>query len=158
MSTLRPEAAPVSGAGLRVGVVASRFNGAVTDRLLEGALAALDALQVDPADRVVVRVPGAWEIPAALEVLARRGDLQALVALGAVIRGETRHFDYVAGECSRGAAAVSLRHALPVGFGVLTCDTLEQALARAGGSSGDKGSEAAAAAVATAREFERCRA
>ncbi len=105
-----------------------------------------------------MRVPGAWEIPQALEAMARQGRLDALVALGAVVRGETPHFDLVAGECSRGASEVALRHGVPVTFGVLTCDTFEQAMARAGGEAGNKGAEAAAAAIELARELARIRA
>ena len=154
MSRSRPEAAAVSARGLRVAVVAARYNGEVVERLLAGAVEELDRVGVAEADRLVVRVAGAWEIPVALEALARRGDFDALVALGAVIRGETAHFDYVAGECSRGCSEVALRHALPVGFGVLTCDTAEQALARAGGTAGNKGAEAVEAAVTLALELE----
>ena len=154
MSRSRPDAAAVSARGLRVAVVAARYNGEVVERLLAGALEELDRTGVAAEDRLVVRVAGAWEIPVALEALAQRGDFDALVALGAVIRGETAHFDYVAGECSRGCAEVALHHALPVGFGVLTCDTVEQALARAGGSAGNKGAEAVEAAVTLALELE----
>src|SRR5512139_1470841 len=117
MSTQRPPVPALDGAGRRVGVVAARFNSEVVDRLLDGALAALARCGVAGDAVEVVRVPGAWEIPLALEALARRGGCDALVALGAVIRGETAHFEYVAGACSRGAAEVALRHALPVGFG-----------------------------------------
>ena len=157
MSQERPQPAAVDGAGLRVGVVASRFNGEIVERLLEGAISALERAGVAPGDRVVVRVPGAWEIPVALESLAAAGGWDALVALGAVVRGDTPHFDFVAGECSRGAMDVALRHRLPVGFGVLTCDDREQALARAGGAAGNKGAEAAWAALETCRELERQR-
>lgn len=135
------------GAGLRVVVVASRFNEPVVSKLIEGARVALDHAGVEAADRRLVRVAGAWEIPLALEAAARSGGVDALVALGAVVRGDTPHFDYVAGECARGAMDVSLRHAIPVGFGVLTCDTMEQALARAGGEHGNKGAEAVEAAI-----------
>lgn len=137
--------------------MASRFNGEIVDRLLAGAIAALDAAGVGAEDRLVVRVPGAWEIPQGLDALARRGGFDALVALGAVIRGETPHFDIVAGECSRGASAVALRHGVPLTFGVLTCDNLEQALARSGGDAGNKGTEAAEAAIELARELARTR-
>jgi 6,7-dimethyl-8-ribityllumazine synthase len=155
VSQLRPDAAAVSGRGLRVALVAARFNGEIVDRLLEGALAELDRTGVAAKAREIVRVAGAWELPVALEALARRGGYDALVALGAVVRGDTPHFDYVAGECSRGCADVALRHVLPVGFGVLTCDTMEQARARAGGSAGNKGAEAVAAALDLAREVAR---
>jgi 6,7-dimethyl-8-ribityllumazine synthase len=155
MSRDLPDVEAVNGAGLRVAVVAARYNGEVVERLLAGAVAALDAAGVAATDRAVVRVPGAWEIPLALERLAREGRFDALVALGAVIRGDTAHFAYVAGECSRGIMEVALRHALPVGFGVVTCDDLDQALARAGGAAGNKGAEAVQAALATVRELEQ---
>jgi 6,7-dimethyl-8-ribityllumazine synthase len=150
MSHLRPSAPAVSAVGLRVGIVAARFHQEIVDALLAGALAALERARVAGEDREVVRVAGAWEIPVALERLARRGGYDALVALGAVVRGETPHFDYVAGECSRGCMDVALRHAVPVGFGVLTCDDLAQARARAGGELGNKGEEAVDAALALA--------
>jgi len=153
VSHLRPTSRNLSGAGLRLAIVASRFNGEVVERLLAGAREALVGLDV--AEVEVLRVAGAWEIPVALERLARSKHYAGLVALGAVIRGGTPHFEYVAGECSRGCMDVALRHGLPVGFGVLTCDDLEQALARAGGSEGNKGAEAAIAVVETVRELER---
>lgn len=147
MSRSRPAAAEYPAHGARVAIVASRFNSTIVDRLLQGALEELDRLGVAAADRVVLRVAGAWEIPVALESLARRGSFDAMVALGAVVRGETPHFDFVAGECSRGIADVALRHALPIGFGVLTCDDEQQALDRAGGALGNKGAEATSAAL-----------
>lgn len=147
MSRSRPAAAEHSAHGARVAIVAARFNAAIVDRLLDGALGELDRAGVAEADRLVLRVAGAWEIPVALETLARRGGFDAMVALGAVVRGDTPHFDYLAGECSRGIADVALRHALPIGFGVLTCDDEQQALERAGGAHGNKGAEAAAAAL-----------
>jgi 6,7-dimethyl-8-ribityllumazine synthase len=155
MSTLRPSEHPLDGSGRRIGVVASRFNEAIVDRLLEGALTALARHGVAPGAVKVVRVPGAWEIPVALESLARHGRFDGLLALGAVIRGGTPHFEYVAGECARGAMEVSLRHALPVGFGVLTCDDQAQAEARAGGALGNKGDEAALAVLEMAGALER---
>ena len=157
MSQERPQPTAVRGAGVRVGLVAARFNGEIVERLLEGAVEALDRAGVAAGDIRIVRVPGAWEIPVALETLAAAGGWDALVALGAVVRGDTPHFDFVAGECSRGAMDVALRHRLPVGFGVLTCDDREQALARAGGAAGNKGAEAAQAALETFRELERQR-
>lgn len=155
MSTNKPSPRALDGSGRRVGVVAARFNSEVVERLLEGARAALERHGVARSDVEVVRVPGAWEIPLALEALAARGGLDALVALGAVIRGETAHFEYVAGECSRGVARVGLRHRVPIGFGVLTCETTGQALARAGGEAGNKGEEAALAALEMAGLLER---
>ena len=131
----------------RVGILVSRYNETVTERLLAGAEACLRDRGVGPERVDVVRVPGAWELPLAARALAARGGYLAVVALGAVIRGETAHFDYVAGEASRGLMDVALRYGVPVGFGVLTCDTLAQALARAGGEAGNKGREAAEAAL-----------
>lgn len=155
MSLNKPSPSAPDGSGRRIGVVAARYNAEVVERLLAGALAGLRRQGVAAADVAVVRVPGAWEIPVALEALAARGGFDALVALGAVIRGETAHFEYVAGECSRGVAAVATRHRLPVGFGVLTCETAAQALERAGGAAGNKGEEAALAALEMAGVLER---
>jgi 6,7-dimethyl-8-ribityllumazine synthase len=133
-----------------VAVLVSRFNEIVTTRLLEGARQCLRETGV-PETRVdVIWVPGAFELPVAAETAAASGRYAALVALGCVIRGETPHFDYVAGEAARGLGNVALAHQLPIGFGVLTTETLEQAIARAGGASGNKGYEAAAAALTTA--------
>jgi len=157
MSQFRPPAAALSAAGLRVAVVAARFNSEIVERLLAGAQEALDAAGVAAADRTLMRVAGAWEIPVALESLARRGAHDALVALAAVVRGETPHFDYVAGESSRGAMDVALRHAVPVGFGILTCDDMAQARARAGGAAGNKGADAVEAALGLALELRRSR-
>jgi 6,7-dimethyl-8-ribityllumazine synthase len=133
----------------------SRYNEAVTERLLAGAEACLRERGVPPSAVDVVRVPGAWELPFAARVLAARGGYAAVVALGAVIRGETAHFDYVAGEASRGLMDVALRFGVPVGFGLLTCDTLAQALARSGGDAGNKGYEAVAAALDAAAAVPR---
>ncbi|MBI4501298.1 MAG: 6,7-dimethyl-8-ribityllumazine synthase [Gemmatimonadetes bacterium] len=132
-------------------VVVARFNEGVTRKLLDGAVAEL-ATAGYPADRVdVVWVPGAFELPLAVQAGLEAGSYSVAVALGAVIRGETPHFEYLCAEATRGLGEAALRFATPVGFGVLTCDTLEQALARAGGDAGNKGAEAAAAAVETAR-------
>ena len=134
----------------RVAVVVSRYNEVVTKRLLEGAERCLREHRV-PEDAVdVIWVPGAFELPVAAETAAASGRYAAIVALGCVIRGETPHFEYVAGEATRGLGNVALAHRLPVGFGVLTTDSDEQAEARAGGAAGDKGYEAAEAALATA--------
>ena len=134
----------------RVAVLVSRYNELVTTRLLDGARAALRAAGVADDAVDVVWVPGAFELPAAAAAAAGTGRYACLVALGAVIRGDTPHFDYVAGEATRGLGDVAVRHALPVGFGVLTVDTMEQATDRAGGAAGNKGYEAAQAALATA--------
>jgi 6,7-dimethyl-8-ribityllumazine synthase len=139
------------GAGLRIAVLLSRFNEIVGERLLTGALAALDRRGVRPRDVLVAKVPGAFELPVVARRLARGGRHDAIVCLGAVIRGDTPHFDYVAGEASRGIARVAYDTGVPVLFGVLTTDTLEQALERAGGAQGNKGSEAAEGAIEMAR-------
>ncbi len=147
MSREAGEEVDLRGTGRRFGVVAARFNARVVDRLVTGARAALLARGVAEADVEILRVPGAWEVPLGLELLAKRGGFDGLIALGAVVRGETSHFEFVAGECARGVAEASRRLGLPIGFGVLTCETMEQALERAGGACGNKGEEAALAAL-----------
>ncbi len=134
-------------AGVRFGLVAARFNGRIVERLLEGAREFLLDRGARNEDLLLVRVPGAWELPAALDALADTGRVDALVALGAVIRGETPHFEYICNECAAGCARVTARTGIPVGFGVLTCNNAEQASARAGGKAGNKGEEAAGAAL-----------
>lgn len=140
---------------LRVAILVSRYHERVTGRLLEGARAACREAGVDDAGVEVIHVPGAFELGVAAEACARSGRFQALVALGAVVRGETPHFDYVAGETSRVLAEVARVHAIPVGFGLLTTETLEQASARAGGAAGNKGHEAAQAALEMAGVISR---
>ena len=132
-----------AGAGLRVGIVVSRFNPAIGDGLLAGALRALDESGVADNDILVVSVPGALETPLALQRLAQTGDFDALVALGAVVRGETYHFEIVANESAAGVSSVMLEFGLAIGNGILTCDTDAQALARMD----QKGYEAAQAAL-----------
>lgn len=133
--------------GLTFGIVVSRFNDFICERLLGGALDALKRTGADD-DRIhVFRVPGAYEIPLAAKKLAGTGRYDAVICLGAVIRGATPHFDYVANEVAKGIATVSLESSVPVTFGVLTTDTLEQAIERAGSKAGNKGFEAAMAAV-----------
>jgi len=145
------------GAGLRVGLVAARFNDLIVDRLLEGALGALRQHGVDDDDIVVVRVPGAVEVPLLAQALADRDDIDAVVALGCVIRGSTSHYDYVCSMVASGIARVTLDAAKPVIFGVLTTENLEQAFDRAGGKLGNKGAEAAAAAILTATALRAVR-
>lgn len=140
----------LSAKGRRFGLVASRTNDLVVSRLLDGALDALRRHGADEDHIVVVRTPGAWELPLALRDLARFGRFDALVALGAVLRGGTPHFDYVAGEVAKGVFQVSLETDLPISLGVLTCDTLEQALERSGAKGGNKGYDAAVAAIESA--------
>lgn len=132
---------------MRIGIVAARFNELIVGSLLEGAVDTLIRHGAVFEDIEIVRVPGAFELPLAAQAMAQRGGLDALVALGAVIRGATPHFDYVAGECSKGVGVVSLQHGLPIGFGVLTADTIEQAMERAGAKAGNKGADAALAAI-----------
>ncbi len=142
----------------RVAVLVSRYNEVVTSRLLRGALdACREAGLPDPAVDVFW-VPGAFELGAVASAAAATGRYACLVALGAVIRGETAHFEYVAGEAARSLSEVAVRSALPVAFGVLTVDNLDQALARAGGDAGNKGHEAASAAIATADLIAQLRA
>ncbi len=140
----------LTSTGRRFGIVAARTNDLVVSRLIDGALDAFRRTGAADGDVVVVRTPGAWELPLALRDLGRSGGFDALVALGAVIRGGTPHFDYVAGETAKGVFQVSLDLDLPISFGVLTCDTLEQALERSGAKAGNKGFEAAMAAVESA--------
>lgn len=141
-----------------VAIVVSRFNESVTMRLLEGAIDALERHGGNRADIDVMWVPGAWELPAGARALLATERYDAIVALGAVIRGETPHFDFVAGEASRGLAKASAEFDVPIGFGLLTTDTLEQADARAGGVHGNKGWDAALAALEMVALFERLRA
>jgi 6,7-dimethyl-8-ribityllumazine synthase len=137
----------LDGRGLRLAVVAGRFNDHVTKPLLEGALGRLEECGIDRAAVPVHWVPGAFEIPLVAKQLAGSGTVDAVVCLGAVIRGETAHFDYVAGPCAYGVARAALDTGVPVIFGVLTTDNVDQALDRAGGCEGNKGAEAAATAI-----------
>lgn len=135
------------GAGLRIGVVAARFNEEITKRLLEGALEALERLGVAESDRTVAWIPGAFELPLAARAMALGGKVDAVACLGCVIRGETSHYDFVAGQCAAGLQQVQLETGIPVAFGVLTTEDLDQALERSGGSLGNKGDEAVVTAV-----------
>jgi 6,7-dimethyl-8-ribityllumazine synthase len=141
----------LDASGLRIGIVAARFNEAIVERLVAGALDNLRRHGADAADLEVVWVPGAFELPVVLRALAGSGRFDALVALGCVVRGATPHFDHVAGQAAAGTAAVARESGIPVAFGVLTTDTWEQAVERAGGKLGNKGAEAALTAVETAR-------
>ncbi len=133
--------------GLRFGIVASRFNDFICGKLIEGALDALTRSGADEKDITVVRVPGAFEIPLAAKKLAKSGNVDAVICLGAVIRGATPHFEYVSSEVSKGIALVTLETEIPVAFGIITSDTLEQAIERAGTKSGNKGWDAAISAI-----------
>jgi 6,7-dimethyl-8-ribityllumazine synthase len=136
-----------TGAGRRVGVVVARFHGEVADRLLGGCTEALRRYGVAEESITVVHVPGAFEVPLAADRLAASGEFDALVALGAVVRGETDHADLVARACAEGCAAVSRARGVPVAFEVLCCESVEQALARAGGEKGNRGFDAALVAL-----------
>jgi 6,7-dimethyl-8-ribityllumazine synthase len=128
-------------------IVVARFNSFVVESLLEGAVDTLKRHGAAESDITVVRVPGAFELPLALEKVAAKGEYDAVIALGAVIRGGTPHFEYVASECVKGMAQVNLKHGVPVAFGVLTVDTIEQAIERSGTKAGNKGAEAALSAI-----------
>lgn len=129
--------------GQKIGIIVSRFNSFITDRLLEGAIDALVRHGADEKDIHVARVPGAFEIPLAAKKMSASGSYDGIIALGAVIRGSTPHFDYVSSEVTKGIAAVSLENCVPVAFGVLTTDSIEQAVERAGTKAGNKGFDAA---------------
>ncbi len=133
--------------GYRFGIVVSRFNAAITERLLEGAVDCLTRHGGSPSDREIVRVPGTWEMPVAVKWMVESGRFDAVIALGTVIRGGTPHFEYVAGEVAKGVASVALTAGVPVTFGVLTTETIDQAVERAGTKHGNKGFEAALAAI-----------
>ena len=133
--------------GLKFAILVSRFNSFITERLLAGALDALQRNGADLAAVDLVKVPGSWEMPVAAKALMEQKRHDALICLGAVIKGETPHFDYVAGEAAKGLAHLSTAHGIPVAFGVLTTNTLEQAIDRAGAKSGNKGFEAAMTAI-----------
>jgi len=140
--------------GLKIGILVSRFNSFIGERLVEGATDALLRHGAASEDLVVVRVPGAFEIPPVARKMAATGRYDALVCLGAVIRGSTPHFDYVSAEVSKGIATVSMEAGIPVTFGVLTTDTLEQAIERAGSKAGNKGFDAAMAAIEMANLYK----
>ncbi|MFB6291351.1 MAG: 6,7-dimethyl-8-ribityllumazine synthase [Candidatus Bipolaricaulia bacterium] len=137
----------LDGSGLKIGIVISRFNSLVTDRLLSGAKDKLTRLGTDWGAVTVAYVPGSFELPRAVGKMKEKGDYDGIVALGAVIRGETPHFEYVASETSKGLAKLNLESETPVTFGLITSDTLDQAMERAGAKQGNKGSEAAEALV-----------
>ena len=136
--------------GLSFGIIVSRFNSFICERLLEGAVDALVRHGGDDKNISVARVPGAFEIPLLAKKMAESGKYNAIICLGAVIRGSTPHFDYVASEVSKGVASASLDSGVPIAFGVLTTDTIEQAVERAGTKAGNKGFEAAVTAIETA--------
>lgn len=145
----------LSGAGLRFGIVVSRFNDVVSERLLSGARDAFRRHAVPDEAVDVVRVPGSFEIPVTVKRLACSGSYDALVCLGAVIRGDTAHFEYVAGHAASGIARVALETGIPIIFGVVTTENLEQAIERAGGKAGNKGYEAALSAIEMANVLKQ---
>ncbi len=137
----------LKGEGKKLGIVVSRFNSFISEKLLEGAIDALVRSGVKDKDIEVARVPGAFEIPLVTQKMAKGGKYDAVICLGVVIRGATPHFDYVAGEVAKGSAQVMLETGVPVLFGVLTTETIEQAIERAGSKAGNKGAEVAVAAI-----------
>jgi 6,7-dimethyl-8-ribityllumazine synthase len=146
-SDAAPPREATAGAGVRVAIIATRFNGSVVDLLVEGARDCLLQHGVAESDLTLVWVPGAFELPLAAQRVAGGGRVDAVVCLGAVIRGETAHFEFIAGEAARGIQDVALRTGVPVSFGVLTTESVEQAMDRAGGLEGNKGYESALAAL-----------
>ena len=143
--------------GLRFAIIVARFNSFITDRLLAGALDALRRTGCDDSAIDIVKVPGSWEMPLVAREIAGQKRHDAIICLGAVIRGETPHFDYVAGEAAKGLAQVASDTGVPVAFGVLTCNTLEQAIDRAGSKGGNKGFDAAMTAIEMADLMRRLR-
>ena|SRR5690554_1874926 len=133
--------------GLKIAIITSRWNHFIGDRLVEGSLDAIKRLGGDTKDVSIVHVPGCFELPMAAKKVAESGKYDAVIALGTLIRGATPHFDYIASECTKGIASASLETGVPVSYGVLTCDTIEQAIERAGTKAGNKGHEAATAAI-----------
>jgi 6,7-dimethyl-8-ribityllumazine synthase len=147
----------LTGAGLRFCIVVSRFNSLFSEKLLEGAKDILLRHEVSHQAIDIIRVPGAWELPIVAKEAALSGKYDAIIALGAVIRGDTPHFEYVSAEMSKGLASVAMSQRIPVSFGVLTTDTMDQAVARSGSKGGNKGAEAALAAIETANILKELR-
>ncbi|MEZ5555466.1 6,7-dimethyl-8-ribityllumazine synthase [Haliea sp.] len=147
MTNIKTIEGDFTGASGHYALVVGRWNSFVVEHLLEGAIDALRRHGVKDEQMTVVRAPGAFEIPLVCQRVAKQGGFDAIVALGAVIRGGTPHFDYVAGECTKGIAQVSLEHGIPISFGVLTVDSIEQAVERSGTKAGNKGAEAALSAL-----------
>lgn len=145
----------LNASGLKFGIIVSRFNDFITEKLLGGALDVLTRSGAADDDITIARVPGAFEIPMAAKKMAESGDFDAVISLGAVIRGSTPHFDYVAAEVSKGIAAIGLETGVPVSFGVVTTDTIEQAIERAGSKAGNKGWDAAMSAIEMANLFKQ---
>ena len=147
MSTIKTIEGNYTNATASYGIAVARFNSFIVDRLLDGALDALRKQGVQDRDITIVKVPGSYELPLTVKKMTESDSYDAVIALGAVIRGGTPHFEYVAGECVKGLSQVSLNSGIPVAFGVLTVDTIEQAIERAGTKAGNKGAEAALTAI-----------
>ncbi len=147
----------LTAAGLKFAIVVSRFNSLISDRLLGGALDAVTRTGGNTEDVEIVKVPGSWELPVVVGELVRQQRYDAIICLAAVIRGDTPHFEYVAGSAIRGIAHTAAESGVPIGFGVLTCNTLEQAIDRAGAKSGNKGFDAAMAAIEMANLMRQLR-
>jgi len=145
----------LQSAGLKFALIVSRFNDFVSERLLEGAMDALRRTGAQDKDLAIVRVPGSYEIPMIANRLAAGGTYDAIICLGAIVRGETPHFEYIAAEASKGIAQVALQTGVPVSFGIVTADTLEQAMDRAGAKNGNKGYDAAMTAIEMANLVKR---
>jgi 6,7-dimethyl-8-ribityllumazine synthase len=144
----------LEGGGLRIALVVSRFNSFITERLVEGALDCLERHGVNPDDIDIFKTPGAWEIPAVAARVVEAGDCDAVICLGAVIRGDTPHFEYVASESAKGIAALAVEADIPVIYGVITADSVEQAVDRAGAKSGNRGFDAALTAIEMASLYK----
>ncbi|WP_165174996.1 6,7-dimethyl-8-ribityllumazine synthase [Desulfovibrio sp. ZJ369] len=155
MSTVTTIAGQLDAKGLKVAIVATRFNDFIVDRLVGGALDYLERHGLEASDITLVRIPGAFELPLICQKLGASQKYDGILALGAVIRGGTPHFDYVCAEASKGIAQAMLASGTPIGFGLLTCDNIEQAIERAGSKAGNKGVEAAAAMLETIRVLEQ---
>lgn len=155
MGTVTTIAGQLDAKGLKVAIVATRFNDFIVDRLVGGALDYLERHGLDASGVTLVRIPGAFELPLICQKLASSQKYDGILALGAVIRGGTPHFDYVCAEASKGIAQAMMQHETPIGFGLLTCDNIEQAIERAGSKGGNKGVEAAAAMLETIRVMEQ---
>jgi len=155
MHHIRTIEGQMTAKGLTFAILAARFNDTIVDRLVGGAVDYLVRHGAERDDLTIVRVPGAFEMPMAAKKLAASGKYAAVICLGAVVRGHTPHFDFVAGECTKGLAMVGLETGVPIGFGLLTTDNLEQAIERAGTKAGNKGVEAAAAALELVRVLEQ---
>jgi 6,7-dimethyl-8-ribityllumazine synthase len=145
----------LSAKGLKIALAAGRFNDIIVDRLISGSVDYLTRHGLDPKSITIVRVPGAFELPLVCRKLAKSNKYNGIVALGALIRGDTPHFDFVANEAAKGLAQVSLETGVPIGFGLLTTENIEQAVARAGSKAGNKGADAAAALLETIRVLEQ---